>query len=457
MRPNVAISGLLACSIGISAAPNDGPGLTVPRPNSIVTIQYSETPLPNPPVIPRSSSLAFEFTTDGATINTVKLKIYDSTGRDNGNGDDDQTIANVTFPTFVSTSGPDRNVMLNLDERGTGIVPMLLTHGNDSISIEWVNGDNLTYDYHDKPLYLECEWTKSPNSGNSTSQLFAVYDDDEDKIHVLSILEGVRGRENVGAPARSETVSSTPTSPTPLTSPEVSASPTSGTTGQPASTAGALSPSSLRNPGLNRNGIIGVAVGVTVGVLLVAGTLVWWFCFHRRRRTTAHHAMPSYASDVGVHAMMHDKEIPVALESSSPRSAYGSGGDEGRPSADHYVPYSDRSVTSPTPDHHRTASNTTAPAPAPAAAAAAVGATSQTDPSRGGRRGDADACYRLAVRSPSRRGHDGRRDQAVGGRRAATRRGDRRRGSKRKLRGASVSGEEVYPSREHTGSDVPPL
>lgn len=192
----------------------------------------------------------------------------------------------------------------------------------------------------------------------------------------------MRGRENVGAPARSETVSSTPTSPTPLTSPEVSASPTSGTTGQPASTAGALSPSSLRNPGLNRNGIIGVAVGVTVGVLLVAGTLVWWFCFHRRRRTTAHHAMPSYASDVGVHAMMHDKEIPVALESSSPRSAYGSGGDEGRPSADHYVPYSDRSVTSPTPDHHRTASNTTAPAPAPAAAAAAVGATSQTDPSR---------------------------------------------------------------------------
>lgn len=127
MRPNVAISGLLACSIGISAAPNDGPGLTVPRPNSIVTIQYSETPLPNPPVIPRSSSLAFEFTTDGATINTVKLKIYDSTGRDNGNGDDDQTIANVTFPTFVSTSGPDRNVMLNLDERGTGIVPMLLS------------------------------------------------------------------------------------------------------------------------------------------------------------------------------------------------------------------------------------------------------------------------------------------------------------------------------------------
>jgi hypothetical protein len=93
-------------------------------------------------------------------------------------------------------------------------------------------------------------------------------------------------------------------------------------------------------------------VGVTVGGLLVVGTLVWLFFYRRRRnnKNKAHHVMPSYGSDVGVHAMMPDKEMPVVLQSST-QSAYGG---EGRPSTDPYAPYSDRASTPPTPHHHPT-------------------------------------------------------------------------------------------------------
>ncbi|TGJ78595.1 hypothetical protein E0Z10_g10173 [Xylaria hypoxylon] len=76
--------------------------------------------------------------------------------------------------------------------------------------------------------------------------------------------------------------------------------------------------------------------------------------------------MPSYGSEVGVHAIIRDKEIPAAIESSSPQSTYGG---EGRPSTDQYAPYSDRSTTSPTPRHRSTS----------AAATAAAASTSETD------------------------------------------------------------------------------
>ncbi|KAI0443357.1 hypothetical protein F4803DRAFT_328560 [Xylaria telfairii] len=368
MRLNVALSGLLACSIGISTA------IPPPNSNSVIQIQYEETTPTTPLVIDRSVHSSFKYASDGeTTISMVKLKLYDSAGPEN-----DQIIANVTIPTSVSISGSGRNVMLSLNERGTdsGLLPKLFAFENDTITIVWDYDHNPVHDYLDKPLYLECKWTTSSRSGNSTSQLFAFYESNPAIAN-----QALWDTNNTAGPARQETsVPTSTSSEVPMPPASGTASPTtSGTTSQPSS--GTIS-QSAGAAGLNRNGVIGVAVGVTVGGLLVAGTLVWWFCFRRRRRTTAHHAMPSYASDVDVHAMMQDKEIPVALESSSPRSAYGSGGDEGRPSADHYVPYSDRSVTSPTPDHRRMASNPPAPAPAPAAAAGAVGAASQTDPSR---------------------------------------------------------------------------
>lgn len=222
------------------------------------------------------------------------------------------------------------------------------------------------------PLYLESEWNNTSISGSSTSPLFAVYD--VDRHLAQSSLEAARKGSHISSdsPARAESIttslSPTPSSPTATSKPPPQATtPTS----QPAATIGPQSALPAPN-GLSMNGIIGVAVGVSVGGLLVAGALSWLFCFRRRRRNSrnaAHHTMPSYDSDVGAHASMTDKETPVLLETASRQSAYGG---EGRPSIDPYAPYSDRSAPSPTP-HYRGTTSTDAPA-APAAPT-----TSQTD------------------------------------------------------------------------------
>ncbi|KAI1755133.1 hypothetical protein F4782DRAFT_527858 [Xylaria castorea] len=396
MRPNAAISGLLACSVGITAAGTieglalrEDPGTTAPSPNSVITVKKTFPDLSSQPAIQRMGVLTFWFETNGAEINTVRLKIFNANATGPGNGDSDELITDTAFHSSGSTSDTDGEVMLNSGPRGTGpdFTSLLNPMPDNSLLISWGNSDhNIT----DQPLYLEFEWTRSPSSGNSTTQLFAVYDSDSSAA--IDSLDDARNSSNTGDPARQEISTVIPTSPTPSNNPEASTSPASGTASQPAATVGPESSSSSSSSstsapnGLDRNGIIGVAVGVGAGGLLIAAGLLWFFCFRRRRRsrrrTAAHHAMPSYASDVGVHAMMHDKEMPVVLESSSSSSPpYGSGGggshDEERPSTDHYVPYSDRSTTSPTPDHRRTASGTAAAAAA-VAAVADVGATSQT-------------------------------------------------------------------------------
>ncbi|KAI0489661.1 hypothetical protein F4859DRAFT_161092 [Xylaria cf. heliscus] len=435
MRPNVAISGLLACSIGTSAASRTAEGLLalrrdtriavrVPGSNSTVTVERTSPDLSiSDGAVPQASPLTFWFKAQGVEIRTVWLKKYNASG----DGSSDVVIANKTFLIPEPPSSTGGNAMLNSGERDVGLDSrlkrdLLSTSENNSIIIAWNSDDgivsNLASDDFDQPLYLECEWANSTNLGKSTTQLFAVYRNDA--VTATQKLDQARGASDPGAPARQETSSLTPTSPSPSTTgAEASASPTSpassGTTSQPAATVG-LAPDSSSSAkatgtGLNRNGVIGVAVGVSVGGLLVAGTLLWLFCFRRRlaaarRRgggggAATHHAMPSYGSDVGVRAMMQDKEIPVVLESSSPRSAYGGGGggigigvavtgDEERPSTEHYAPYSDRSTTSPTPtpDHRRAASSgtttTTSAATAVAGAGGStpvLGATGQTDPS----------------------------------------------------------------------------
>ncbi|KAI0861967.1 hypothetical protein F4860DRAFT_153031 [Xylaria cubensis] len=374
MRPNVAISGLLACSVGISAAGTierlvlrDDEGTRIPSPNSVITVKQTlPIDISSQPILQHTAFTTFFFETNGAEINKVRLKIYNDGGPSNGDGD--VVFAATLFNSSGSISGTDGEVMLNSD-RGEGTGPSLTSllnpMPNNSLGISWGNSN---HSIADVPLYLECEWTRSASSGNSTTQLFAVYDG-EDSSKASDSLYAARESNEIEAPARQEISAVIPTSPTPSTKPETSTSPTSGTT---AATVGPESSTPAPN-GLSTNAIIGIAVGVGGGGLLIAAALIWFFCFRRRRRrTAAHHAMPSYASDVGVHAMMQDKEIPVVLESSSP--PYGSGGggdnDEGRPSTDHYAPYSDRSTTSPTPDHHRTASGTTA--------VATIDATSQT-------------------------------------------------------------------------------
>jgi len=114
----------------------------------------------------------------------------------------------------------------------------------------------------------------------------------------------------------------------------------------PTPTAGSagLESSQKAQSGLSRNAIIGIAVGVGGGVLVIAGVFLWLFCARRRNKDTSnpHYPTQSYGSDVGVdmHGMMHDKEMPAVVESSRQSSGQG-----------HYAPYSDRASTPPSPQH----------------------------------------------------------------------------------------------------------
>ncbi|KAI1202355.1 hypothetical protein F5X97DRAFT_235776 [Nemania serpens] len=377
MRRHVAISGLLAYLIGLSVGDraedvslgqhDEG---TAIGSTPVVSISYKNS---HTFEIALSSSSTFSFdTTSDVELGTVRLKIYSENGLDDGQ----DIIASTTLPSATAptdadglSAGSSQGIAPNNDLFKPGSSPNTLT-------IVWSRNSAasapFSFDYLDKPLYLESQWKTTLISGSSTSPLFAVYDKNYNEAK--SNLETARKGNSSNSPARPDSTTTLSSSPTPASPSGTSKPPTQATTatGQPAATIGpSASPSALPAPnGLSRGAIIGIAVGVGVGGLLVAGVLSWLFCFRRRRRSSrnaAHHTMPSYDSDVGAHASMTDKETPVLLEAASRQSTYGGG--EGRPSVDPYAPYSDRSAASPTPHYRGT--------DAPAAPAAPT--TSQTD------------------------------------------------------------------------------
>ncbi|KAI0408945.1 hypothetical protein F4802DRAFT_305337 [Xylaria palmicola] len=382
MRPNVTIYGLLACSIGASAndatkspALRQTTGISQGTANTIVAFGQTQLPSsPDAPIISQSEPLTFRLTASRVNIHTVRLKSY-STKLDDAY--DDKTLANLSFPLPSQPSDSDEENTALANER---VISSRIS--NDGVLQPGVDGTNVTIQwnidpkYISQPLYLECEWANLTLVGSSTSQLFAAYNPTfPDKA--ADNLKAAIGGGSFSDPARPEISSDLGPSPPPSTStaatPPTSATPA--TSNQPVATIDLQqSTATQQGGGLSKNGIIGVAVGVTVGGLLIIGLLVWFFWFRRRRSGPSHHAMPSYSSDVGVHTMIQDKEMPAALGSTSPHLGYSAG--EGRPSTEHYAPYSDRSAApTPTPDHHR----------APSAAAT----ISQTEHSWAGNRSSA--------------------------------------------------------------------
>ncbi|KAI1276157.1 hypothetical protein F5Y07DRAFT_142431 [Xylaria sp. FL0933] len=367
MRHNVAITTLVACLIGLSAADETreiilrGNDLGAGAGTSASQVVLFDA-LPTPAIISQfnTPTTTFVFTAHNVTIEAVKLKKYNTTG--SAKGDDDTPIKEYTIyqqpSPPASTVGVGEPDLTRADTEGIHI-----QLNNESIVVEW--GDESYFLYH--PLYLECEWKNKSFSGSSTSQLFVVFD--KDPAAATSNLTAVSNTNGgIAPPARQEIVNLIPNSPPGTTPTPATTSPTVQTS-QPGATLGVEAPSSQSpNNGLSKAAIIGVAVGASVGGLLLLGALAWLLCVRNRRRrsrhrgdATTHHMMPSYASDLdGAHAMISDKEMPAMVRetSSSPQqSAY-----DGRPSADLYAPYSDRrrSAASPAPasvpvpfDHHR--------------------------------------------------------------------------------------------------------
>ncbi|KAI1294524.1 hypothetical protein F5Y03DRAFT_399456 [Xylaria venustula] len=389
MRHNVAISTFLASLIGLSAS--DQMAEVILR-NSELEAETSTSQvvsfaaLPTPAVISRSdiASKPFAFVAeDDVLINTARLMIYDVNGTADGSNDKSVADATANQPSTPTTAPTIGGPASSRSEEPD----ISLTLMNGSVVVTWGEPSHSDDHYLYQPLYLKCEWGNSSVTGDSTSQLFVVYGTNQTKAEAVLQDLASAGDATAGtpSPARDQIVSPVANSPPPTTTTLTSTTSTPQTS-QPGATLG-IAASLSSNNGLSKGGIIGVAVGASIAGLLVAGALAWLFCLRRRRHRSnaaTHHIVPSYSSDVGVHAMISDKEIPAVHESSSPQSVY-----DGRPSGDAYAPYSDRSAASPVPplqhQHRRATSGSAATAAAAAAAAAGTGTTSETDLSRNGR------------------------------------------------------------------------
>ncbi|KAI1259803.1 hypothetical protein F5Y18DRAFT_287536 [Xylariaceae sp. FL1019] len=298
----------------------------------------------------RSNTTAQYSASGGTTITNVYLREYSLTGVDD---DDDKIIGTGSVSTAAAGTGTDTQAKAELERRASNISLIVTT--ND-VQIPWpvLERD----DYTNKALYLQFVWENKTSSGTSCSPIFAGYPAGQSSVFAKGILSGTS--KPIGEPAREENITYSSTATTSTASNEPTAQATTGATTETPSSAPAPSQS-----GLDKKGIIGVAVGAGGAGLLIAGVLIYFFCFRRRRNNASRQGSVSYGSDSGAQVMMTGKEVP-AISESSPQSAYGG---EGRTSAAReapYAPYADRPITPPE-------------APRPIPAASTPGATSQTD------------------------------------------------------------------------------
>ncbi|KAI0391574.1 hypothetical protein F5Y17DRAFT_401190 [Xylariaceae sp. FL0594] len=278
--------------------------------------------------------------------------------------------------------------------------------GNIRVNLNWASQEGVDPSaYLAQALYLQVNWQWTglsqarlhpttdftgpsfQSEGTSTSQFFAVYSGPGDNATAVANIKAAIAKTggSPNAPARPETgsipdagagpsppasSSGVDASPLPTSTSSVSSrTPLSTTTQPPAGTAGVGSVPNVghASTGLGTGAIVGIAVGVGGGVLVIATVLVWFFCARRRRRdassskansninngTNNKDMLKSYdSSDLGlgmggVH-VPHDKEMPhqVAEASHSRESSFGQHGHDQDPEV--YAPYSDRPST-PTP------------------------------------------------------------------------------------------------------------
>ncbi|KAI1180653.1 hypothetical protein F4777DRAFT_256783 [Nemania sp. FL0916] len=358
------IPGLLA-QLGGVLATVDLPGQYT-DPNSILNITVV-----NPTVQPGEDTILTIDNPEGITINRIELKKNSLIHNDSSS---DSLIAYIEpsrslgmlvrsnelmEPKFKDGDSDHENITVN----NVFTTPGHFVVDNPSQMNWWST-------FISAVLYIEVTWGNTSVTGQSVSDLFLLYKEPTDQDEAKDILDKNSMYSRTGTVVNMLTPINPPAfqpsvSPTLVTtsSPENTIGPQSPTITQSQSQPLATSESEPARNGLSRDGIIGVAVGVSVGGILILSALVWFLCLRRRRRTPPRHGMSDYDSDGVAHVVLPDKEIPVLLTTSSRRSRYGGGG-EGRQSTDReqlYAPYTDRSTaTTPTPTpnlvppgHHR--------------------------------------------------------------------------------------------------------
>ncbi|KAI0141854.1 hypothetical protein GGR57DRAFT_398329 [Xylariaceae sp. FL1272] len=333
MRAHVTILGLWTY-LGLSTAKQTNSPLVRAAafigPNEVVLLGE---PLSDQDLFGASDNTIAQYSAPGTTITNVYLRQYNINGVDD---EEDQVIGTGPVSTAAASPGGDTQSKAELERRATTISLAVTT--NDVI-IPWpiLERDG----YVNKALYLQFAWENTTSSGTSSSPIFAGYSG-QDEAFAQSIISGTSKQK--GEPARKENITYSSAAATSTASNEPTAQATTGPTTETPSSSSAPS-----QGGLDEKAIIGVAVGAGGAGLLIAGVLIYFFCFRRRRSNANRQRSVNYGSDAGAQVM--GKEVPAVSES-SPQSAYGGG--EGRTSDAHedpYAPYSDRPITPPEAPH----------------------------------------------------------------------------------------------------------
>ncbi|RYP91505.1 hypothetical protein DL770_002351 [Monosporascus sp. CRB-9-2] len=369
MRLNASKIGLFAGLLGVvtgqGAAPSGGTGVT-----PLALIDFGDTFTP-PAVFVQTEVAVAEII--WATVTYFNLTVTDVYlyQRGNRDGEDDTLIAESNVATdfylFGQNNGRDIERLVRrvltlqtffgfADGRYRTQIP--LNAEPDPFSNVW--------NHH--ALYMEFRLRNDTHTGNSYSPPFVVISNGTLRATADQILRDEPNPvklDEVHWIATTTDVSAGTSAP-PTSSP-IAGSPSLGTGLNTASPA-AEDSSGQSQAGLSPGAIAGIAVGIGVGFLAVAGLSVW-FCLRRRRsgRPLARAREVGYGSDSGAVAMMPEKEAAGLTESSSHpvydhhsapvahHSTPVAHHDDPTAAADSYAPYSDHlvapgtAVTTPTP------------------------------------------------------------------------------------------------------------
>ncbi|KAJ3577478.1 hypothetical protein NPX13_g3093 [Xylaria arbuscula] len=202
MRHNVAISTLFACLIGLATA--DGTDNNLGQENSSSNASLVFNPLTTYPVFQLTPNAATTFTFENHTVlnvNTVKLKRYDPKGAENGQNDEIVTEYSGAATGAPATAIGEEKPSLNLSDH--------------TVLIQWTQDVS---DYYNKLFYVECEWTNSVGAGNSTSEIFAPYQETNTIAKTLYLDQKDKARDfhsQEAIAARGELFTATPSPPSP--------------------------------------------------------------------------------------------------------------------------------------------------------------------------------------------------------------------------------------------------
>lgn len=240
-------------------------------------------------------------------------------------------------------------------------------------------------EFHGDEMYIEVHWTISspPSAGFSSSGNFTVVASEEEakEGNERSDWNDMRGTDTVTIglnpfPTTQPTPSDSPSSPPP----QLTAAPEATTSSLDPSTTSTIaagssdenaSSSETGGGGLSTGTIAGIAVGASVGLILVIALLIWFFILRpRRKRRMAENTANSSSEEVhrATPALIADKEIsrmddsphepysdeirPAAMAGSAPRHSQHAGADAT------YAPYQHTAPSGSRQDLTRSGANT---------------------------------------------------------------------------------------------------